>query len=839
MIIFPPNESERLKELLDYDILDTGAEAALDEIVQLANQLLSCPIAAISLVDSDRQWFKAKVGLEASQTSRDVAFCAHTICQNDIFVVPDAIADERFKTNPLVTQGLKIRFYAGAPLSTPSGANLGTLCVIDHVPRLFSSENEKILKALAKMVMIHFEMRKKTRQATLVINSSSDQQLKTIFGSMSEGLVVQDKDGKILQCNPSALRILGLSLDELLGRTSIDPRWRTIKKDGSPFLGEDHPAMVTLRTKKPLHGVEMGVHKKNGKFSWISINSLPIFDGVSELPYQVLTTFSDITKTKLDSSKLKKRKETIALERNKFEKLVFALNRTAMVLISDIRGKVLDANDKFCKISGYSLNELSEKKHPLLDDKYYDENIQKDMWLKLKAGEVWHQQAQFQHKDGTSYWANTTIVPMENKFGKINEIISIRFDITQQKEFESQLIEARKAEVSANKAKSAFLANMSHEIRTPLNGIIGMTQILMDTDLNPDQKNFGEAIVTSTKSLLSIINDVLDFSKIEAGKMVLETTEFDLNTSCLDILRTFEFVKINRQINLTHSFPDLDNLIVGDPVRLGQVLYNLIGNAVKFTEQGTISFVVSKVKENRKKLNIKFAVHDTGVGIEKEHIDRIFDAFTQGDVSTVRKFGGTGLGLSITSKLVSMMNGKIRLRSTPGKGTTFEFTLPFVKGAKLSGIAETKRKINTNAKMFSGRVLVVEDNQINQMVVQKLLEKLGCKSLVASNGIEAIESFKSVDFDLILMDCQMPEMDGYDATRHIRAIEKSHSDGENPIPIVALTANALKGDREKCLACGMNDYLSKPIGKQHLIDILLKYLPQSNLNSSEKQEKSA
>lgn len=621
--------------------------------------------------------------------------------------------------------------------------------------------------------------------------------------SIGDAVITTDINRRITKLNVVAEELTGWNDKEAQGReldevfTIVNPKIDKPVKGTFQHVYTDGVKSGLLRNSQ--------LFSRNGTRRHISASASPILNKNANM-MGVVIVFRDI-------SRIRKAEDELRL-------LSAIVEQSANALaILDINGKVEYINPQFTRFFKLTAQEVINRR--LIDlefIKYISFNI-KAIWLCLKEQGEWSNQASYIDPDGRIIWYSIYCAPLRDEENEIIKYYVRAEDITARKLAEEDLTRAKESAEVANRAKAEFLANMSHEIRTPLNAIIGMSNLSLLSNLSPDQRENLEIIHLAGNNLLRIINDILDFSKIEAGKMCIERISFNLDELVIRNMSIYTSQAQEKGLQIGNSIDKrLPVIVEGDPYRIEQVLGNLISNAIKFTNQGEVKVKITLKERSDSQMTILFSVSDTGVGIAREMKEQVFESFFQGDGSISRTFGGTGLGLHISKKLVNMMGGDIWVESTLGQGSTFFFTIQLGVSKSTDSASQVSHQPS-----FDGldtpplNILVVEDNQVNQLVISNLLRPLGHFVQIAGNGEEALHLLENSHYDLILMDILMPVMDGLETTRLIR--EKESLTGKH-IPIIALTAYAIYGDREKFLAAGMDDYLSKPIKMEDLYNAI-------------------
>ena len=497
-----------------------------------------------------------------------------------------------------------------------------------------------------------------------------------------------------------------------------------------------------------------------------------------------------------------------------------------VTLITDVDGIIQYANPKFSEATGYSLEEAVGKNPRMLNAGKQPKEIYTELWATISSGRVWRGELCNIKKNGEIYWDQTFISPVRNELGKITQFIAIKEDITERKAASELLRQAKEASDVASRAKSEFLANMSHEIRTPLNASIGMAHLAMKTGLDPQQRDYIGKIHYAGGHLLGIVNNVLDLSKIESGKFDIEVAAFRFDRLLDNVAALIKEQVAAKNLELIFDLESgLPDLLKGDAMRLGQVLINYVNNAIKFTETGSITIRVRKIEESVSGMVLRFEVQDTGIGMTPEQQSKLFQSFQQADSSTARKYGGTGLGLAISKQLAAMMGGEVGVHSKAGKGSTFWFTARLDKLSEEERVKQQEFAPLELKSVAGASILLAEDNLFNQQIAKEMLELGGANVVIANNGKEVLDLVRNQRFDCVLMDMQMPEMDGLEATRLLRADPDMKG-----LKIIAMTANIQKADRDSCFAAGMNDFITKPFSPELFYSTIAKWLPGGNQN---------
>lgn len=640
--------------------------------------------------------------------------------------------------------------------------------------------------------------------------SNEQNLLKTVIDEMTDVLVLKDEHGKFKLCNRTVARLYGTTPEEMVGKEDGD---FGVPPDLNEFFKQNVLGIMARGETEVVY--EQSRDSKTGEIRHFKSTKKPFKD--SQGRNQILVIAHDMTE------------EIRAQERIEIseKRLHYVLNASQEAIWDwDIKSGDIYHNDGWFTNLGYERGELESNVQGYAqqihdDDGAYVMQLINDH-LEGKT-DRYLAEYRMRCKNGSYLWVyDRGQVVERDEQGKATRMVGSFTNINERKKAEEMMFQAKQMAEIANQTKSEFLANMSHEIRTPMNGVIGMTSLLLTTQLSAEQREYLETIRSSGEALLTVINDILDFSKVEAGRLTLENLSFNLRDVALSTVDLLKLQADEKKLKLSIDISqDVPQWVVGDPGRWRQILTNLVGNAIKFTSNGSVSIKVSSKTENQKSL-IKTEVIDTGIGVPVEKLNKLFQPFSQVDASTTRMFGGTGLGLLICKRISELMGGQIGVNSEIGVGSCFWFTVCFsVKENHKLNTVKSNSAFNLENLNVQKKILIVEDNMTNQKVAIAMLKKLGYIVDAVANGEEAIHQLSLLKYDLVLMDCQMPVKDGFTATREIRA---GAILGREKIPIIALTANAMAEDKEACIQSGMDDFLSKPINMNELVSCLEKYL---------------
>lgn len=726
------------------------------------------------------------------------------------------------QTDPTTIAEIRSALASARPIRTSilNRSKAGKTFWLDlHIQPVFDGEAALVgFQAIQTDVTEIMEARARKREA-LALARSREADIRNIADLTGVGTWEIDLADKQILWSEQVAKILdlpstapwrlgeGMALFARPARSQVRALVTASLADGSPFEFE-HPIVTPA-----------------GRRIWIQFVGRPLLNPGE--PRRLIGALQDVTEKRSEREHLSKALEAAKIALSARTAYQEALDKYAIVAITDRRGDIVFVNDRFCEISGYDRDELMGRNHRILNSGAHPRGFFRAMWRAISSGRAWHGEICNRNKLGQLYWVDTTVVPLLGADGKPEQFVSVRYDITERKNSEVERVamlealhERSLAAEAATIAKSQFLATISHELRTPMNGVIGMLDLLMTTQLDSNQTLRASTALDSARSLLVLLNDILDFSKLESGQVALEAIAFSPRQLLDQIGGLLSPRAEAKGLALSCVVaPTVPAWLLGDPTRLSQVLVNLVGNALKFTEHGEVEVQVT-YDPGAPGSELRLEVRDTGIGLSTEEQAQIFHRFVQADASTTRRFGGTGLGLAISKQLVDLMGGEMGVSSQAGAGSLFWVKL----GAAVTAAPDKLDLERAAAPVFDRalKILAADDHPVNRMVVRMYLEAAGHDVVLANDGAEALAALAQGPFDLIVMDIQMPVMDGLAATRSIRALPHPECD----IPIIALTANAMAGDRERYLAQGMNAYVAKPIEPGVLLEVVARVTQQ-------------
>jgi len=812
--------TEKLYEALHYlnELSNAPMQEILDYILEIGIEITNSKIGYLYLYNEDTQ-----ILTNYSWSKHTKQFCGVMHPKLTYQLVESGLCGEAIRQRrPIITNDYRNCLEKGG---TPVGhmpltrhmnvpaiveGEIIALIGVGNKEKAYHEDDVRNLK-----ILIELGLKKSAHYEAVKSYVESENRFQDTFEQAGVGICYLSLQGDFLKVNKKLCEIIGFSNAEILKKNikqliSLEELFKDLKVIKEVLNGSLKSKSYERRYCKP---------NRNVIWLYITMSLVEATEGMN----MYLLTAQDITSRKKAEEKLAKTQALLEVAMDTSEAgIVIAdapdgrmryINKAALRISSNCDEELMNSIDmNKCFWSSNIIDngrKLEHHERPLIRAVLYGESCSKEF--------VFRQNDMQDH----FVWVNAT--PVRDKTGRIIAGISMLFDVSKRKCIEESLRMAKEEAERANIAKSQFLANMSHEIRTPMTGIMGMTDLTLMTELRPEQREYLEIVKSSTKSLLQVLNDILDYSKIEAGKMDLESIEFSLVEVVNEVVALFSAVGQQKGLNIRATVDvKIPNVLIGDSFRLRQVLSNLIGNAVKFTASGNVDIGITCEYLAAHGVKLKFVVSDTGIGISDDKLEILFKSFSQIDDSNTRQFGGTGLGLAISKRLTELMKGEIWVKSKVGSGSHFYFTASFgVAKGQVCQRSDHKTEQLIWKDRVKKKVLLVEDDEVSRNVIGIVLCKKGLQVQVAVNGQQAVEMANQQAFDLIIMDINMPYMDGYSAVGLIREQEKLNN---RQVPIIAMTAYALRGDREKCLSSGMDDYLSKPIDIKQLNLVIDKWL---------------
>jgi PAS domain S-box-containing protein len=775
--------------------LDLSQEIC-DRATRLAKTLFGEVDAQVVLVKEGRTWRSRDQG--SSQPIGPAGRLVLTTGQP--IWIPDGRLDPRFSSIEEVVNAPHLRFYAAAPIRLADRSTPGIIAVAGREPRDFDDSLARCLSDLAAFIAAEWERAQATgahdrsRRECETLEATFAAVVRTLPVSM----VIVDRDYRVLGCSPRWAADLGVDPTEVIGRSAVELRPAAFERWREQFdrvLGGETIAADRVRLRRP-----------GGEDYWITVEMAPWRNKAGDVAGAIVSSH-DITNMVEALSRAERAEQRLTLAMDIAEIHVWEMDYVRRELI---KGGVEDTF--FTEPKTYE--ELYKDIFVTIDPR--DRTEVEAAWLKhVEEGTPYRPEYRLVRADDKEVWTSGATRLITDKSGRPIRLIGAMQNITDRKAAEKALHCAKDEAEAANQAKSAFLATMSHEIRTPLNGVLGMAQAMAADELAPVQRDRLNVVRQSGEALLAILNDILDLSKIEAGKMLIEEVEFDLAELATSVQAAYANTAANKRIGLELQIAaEASGVYLGDCTRVRQILSNLVSNALKFTQEGNVVVAISPTASG-----VELRVSDSGIGIPAERLGNLFQKFEQVDASTTRRFGGTGLGLAICRELTERLGGSIRAESTEGRGATFIAILPLQRLGDALIPADRRDSPETSLNGdLEIRVLAAEDNTVNQLVLKTLLNQAGIDPFIVSDGSEAVEAWKGRDWDVILMDVQMPVLDGPAATQIIRALELKS--GRRRTPVIALTANAMSHQVAEYLAAGMDSCVAKPIQVQSLFAAL-------------------